>query len=148
MIRLSFHKNNKKINFSRVEVIDRRLMSIRHYTRCGLDGKKYSRMYAMSKWMKKDQFSGLELNEFQWVIERFSSPLRLDLHGKVQGYMAEHGYRFQHTIDEVSITDNVNNTCRLANSPSVTCRSARAAMKLEWDEIFNRISDVRLPTDG
>lgn len=112
---------------------------------CGLDGNKCGRMYEVSKWVKTDiKDTMLDLAEFQMIIERFSSPARLQkqLRQKVDDYMKEHNLEFVYTVDHILQTDNLH-ACEIKPKTSrMTLRSIKQAEIKNWDEVLDGLADL------
>lgn len=105
--------------------------------KCGLNGKTCSRMFAVSKWSKGSGAIGLlDLAEFQLVIERFSSPVRMQkrLCRLVDDHVAERGIRFVYTVDEYLRTD----TPKRPGFLQTELRGAAKEAELkDWDELLD-----------
>lgn len=119
---------------------------------CGLDGEACSKMYAVSKWANKSDANAktLDLVEFQSIIERFSSPVRLErrLRRRVEDHVAERGLRFVYTVDEQLRTDTPAESSFGVPSACVvrtTARTSPVESELrEWDELLDGLADVSM----
>ncbi|VVC25282.1 Hypothetical protein CINCED_3A018861 [Cinara cedri] len=115
---------------------------------CGLkNGKKYAAMFVLSKWAKmRDEPASLNLAEFQAVIERFSSPVRIRnrMRRKVDKYMAHHGFQFANTVDEFTELDYIDACVPRAPSTPVKMDGTIVARSKTWNEILNEPADPEL----
>lgn len=113
--------------------------------KCGLDGKKYTAMYALSKWAGRRK-TVLNLEEFQSVIERFSNPIRIRnrQRQRVDDYMANHGFRFAYTVDEFMEKDNsVDSVLQSEATAAATTIGETAAGRLAaWNEILDGLDEL------
>lgn len=112
---------------------------------CGLDGDKCGRMYEVSKWAKTDiKDTTFDLTEFQMIIERFSSPARLQkqLRQKVDDYMKRHNLEFVYTVDNILQTDSLQECELLPKVNRMTLRSIKQAEVKNWDEVLNGLADL------
>lgn len=113
--------------------------------RCGLDSEKCGRMYEVSKWAKTDiNDNTLDLAEFQMIIERFSSPARLQkqLREKVDEYMTGHNLEFVYTVDNILQTDSLQECELLPKVNRTTRRSMEQAEIKNWDEVLDGLTDI------
>lgn len=77
---------------------------------CGMNGPSCAAMYAVSQWAPtgpNGEASALDLDAFQFAVERFSAPARLQkrLRKDVEGYVTRRGLRFHHTVNDFMRTD-------------------------------------------
>lgn len=115
---------------------------------CGLDGQSCAVMYAMSRWAPtgpNGEASALDLDAFQFAVERFSLPARLQrqLRRDVEDYMGRRGLRSVHSVEDL-VSRDVLYDCGVRRSDErahVTTRSQTDRSKY-WDPVLSELPEI------
>lgn len=110
---------------------------------CGLDGRSCAAMYALSRWAPtgpNGEASALDLDSFQFAVERFSVPARFQrqLHRDVIEYMSRRGLNYVYVVDKLLRTDVLSGCVRLLPKEQLeNVKKSRENRLKYWDQILN-----------